>query len=134
MLNQAIYTHTDASLLISGTFNGTMVLNADDSEVAKDVVVTVSHLDTENTQAVTINFKSATLGMDQTGVFNVAKANNELLLASGNPQTSAGQAMRESAGRLNGNTLTFYLKLSSSYKFSAGSSAKIYKIVATKAE
>ena len=119
-------THTDASVLVGGTFNGSM-FDEDGNEKASDVVVTISKFEAENTQAVKI--ASATLKMDQEAVFNVAKA-GENRYTFGNGSAAAA---RNTGGVIEGNDLTVYTSLSSKFKFNATSSAKRYTIKAVKA-
>ena len=66
-------TRTDASVLVGGTFQGS-IYDEDGNEKASDVVVSISKFEAENTQALTVKIASATLKMDQEAVFNVAKA------------------------------------------------------------
>lgn len=120
-------THTDASTLVGGTFTGSIV-DADGNEKASDVVVTVSKFEAENTQAITVKIVSATLSMDQEGVFNVAKAGNDRY-TFGNGSAAAA---RNTGGVIEGNQITIYTTLSSKYKFNATSSAKRYVITCTK--
>ncbi len=121
-------THTNASLLVNGTFKGS-IYDASDVEKASDVVVTISKFDAENTQALTVKIVSATLGMDQEGVFNVAKAGEDRYTFS----SGSSAAVRNTGGVVEGNNLTIYTTLSSKYKFNATSSAKSYTIKCTKA-
>ena len=114
-------THTDASVLVGGTFNGSM-FDEDGNEKASDVVVTISKFEAENTQAITVK-------MDQEAVFNVAKA-GENRYTFGNGSAAAA---RNTGGVIEGNDLTVYTSLSSKFKFNATSSAKRYTIKAVKA-
>ena len=119
-------THTDASPLVAGTYMGTME-NADGQVVASDVIVTITKNETANVQSVNMTLKSAALNMDQTGIFNVAKAgNNRYTFGSGSIATTAGSAIKYSGGVLEGISLTFYVTMSSSYKFSVATAAKRY--------
>lgn len=121
-------THTDASTLVDGTFYGTMY-DADDNEKATDVVVTVSKFEAENTQAVTVQIVSASLSMDNTDVFNIAKAGeNRYTFAN-----ASAAAARNTGGVVEGNSITIYTTLNSKYKFNATSSAKKYTIKCAKA-
>ena len=121
-------THTDASVLVGGTFNGSM-FDEDGNEKASDVVVTISKFEAENTQAITVKIASATLKMDQEAVFNVAKA-GENRYTFGNGSAAAA---RNTGGVIEGNDFTVYTSLSSKFKFNATSSAKRYTIKAVKA-
>lgn len=120
-------THTDASVLVNGTFNGS-IYDADGNEKASDVVVTVSKFEEENTQAITVKIVSASLSMDQEAVFNVAKAGTDRY-TFGNGSAAAA---RNTGGVIEGNNITVYTTLSSKYKFNATSSAKRYTITAVK--
>lgn len=121
-------THTDASVLVSGTFTGS-IYDASGVEKASDVVVTISKFEAEDTQALTVKIVSATLSMDQQDVFNVAKAGNDRYTFS----SGASTASRNTGGVVEGNNLTIYTTLSSKFKFNATSSAKSYTIKSTKA-
>lgn len=118
---------TDASQLVSGTFNGVMY-DADGNEKASDVVVTLTKFDAENVQALTMQITSNSLSMDNKDVFNVAKAGNERYTLSNG---SAG-ASRNTGAVIEGNDATIYTTLNSKYKFNATSSAKRYTIKCTK--
>ena len=97
--------HTDASVLVNGTFS-----------------------EEENTQAVTVKIVSPTLTMDQEAVFNVAKAGNDRY-TFGNGSAAAA---RNTGGVIEGNNITIYTTLSSKYKFNATASAKAYTIKGSK--
>lgn len=120
-------TRTDASVLVGGTFQGS-IYDEDGNEKASDVVVSISKFEAENTQALTVKIASATLKMDQEAVFNVAKA-GENRYTFGNGSAAA----RNTGGVIEGNSLTVYTTLSSKFKFNATSSAKRYTIKAVKA-
>lgn len=119
--------HTDASVLVNGTFSGS-IYDASGNEKASDVVVTVTKLEEENTQAVTVKIVSPTLTMDQEAVFNVAKAGNDRY-TFGNGSAAAA---RNTGGVIEGNNITIYTTLSSKYKFNATASAKAYTIKGSK--
>ena len=122
-------TYTDASVLVPGTFTGSMTKNDDGSTIASDVTLVISkNTATTNTQAVTIDITAPSINMNQTGVFNAAKANDGFTFGSGSIATAAGQATKNCGGRLTGNTLTFYLQLNSTYKFSGATAAKRYTL------
>lgn len=125
-------TNTDASYLVNGTFTGNVVdVNGD--ERATDVVVTIERVDDATIQASTIHVTSTSLNMDQTAIFNVAKAgDNRYTFASGSTSTSTGSAIKNSGGILDGDVLTLYLTLNSSFKFSTASAAKRYTFTCTK--
>lgn len=120
-------THTDASILVNGTFNGS-IYDVDGNEKASDVVVTVSKFEAESTQAITVKIVSATLKMDQEAVFNVAKAGNDRYTFS----NGSAAAARNTGGVIEGSNLTIYTTLSSKFKFNATTSAKRYTIICTK--
>ena len=125
-------THTDASTLVNGTFNGS-IYDVDGNEKASDVVVTVSKFEAESTQAITVKIVSATLKMNQEAVFNVAKAGNDrYTFSSSAPATGPAAAARNTGGVIEGNNLTIYTTLSSKFKFNATTSAKRYTIICTK--
>ncbi len=125
-------THTDASQNVGGTFSG-YVVNADNETIASDVVVTISKLESSNTQAVNIQIQSETLGMDQTGAFNVAKAGNDrYLFASGGVDGKTTGNNDKSAGVLENNSLSLYLVLNKTYKFTTASAGKQYNFYCTK--
>lgn len=121
-------THTDASELVSGTFTGVME-NADGAAVATDVEVVISKHDAENTQAVDMTFTATSINMNQSGIFNVAKAGDDRYsFGSGSIATTAGSAIKNCGGVLEGSELTFYLQLNSTYKFSSATAAKRYTL------
>lgn len=125
-------THTDASTLVAGTFTGIME-DADGNEVASDVEVAISKSETENVQAVDMTFKASSVNMDQKGVFNVAKAgDNRYTFGSGSIATTAGSAIKNCGGVLDGNALIFYVQMNSTYKFSSATAAKRYTMKLTK--
>lgn len=125
-------THTDASYLVNGTFQGNVV-DVNGLERATDVVVTIERFDAETAQASTIRITSVSLDMDQTATFNVAKAgDNRYTFASGSTSTATGSAIRSSGGVLDGDVLTLYLTLNSKFKFSTATAAKMYTFTCTK--
>lgn len=125
-------THTDASYLVNGTFQGNVV-DVNGLERATDVVVTIDRFDSETAQASTVHITSVSLDMDQTAIFNVAKAgDNRYTFSSGSVSTTTGSATRNSGGVLDGDVLTLYLTLNSKFKFSTATAAKMYTFTCTK--
>lgn len=120
-------THTDASYLVGGTYTGTMY-DANDAVKASDITVTVSRVDADTIQAITVKFTSTALNMSNESVFNVAKAGADRYTFS----TGASGTTRNTGGVIEGNKITIYTTLSSRYKFNATTSAKRYTIIADK--
>lgn len=122
-------THTDASVVVPGTYNGSMTKDEDGSIVASDVTLVITkNYDNPNTQAVDIAITAPSINMNQQGVFNVAKTNDGFTFGSGSIASAAGKATKNCGGRLNGNVLIFYLQLNSTYKFSGATAAKRYTL------
>ena len=125
-------THTDASLLVNGTFKGTIV-DKDGVVKAEDVEVTLTRFEGENVQATTFHLTAPSISMDQTAVFNVACAgDNRYTFSSGSVVTATGEAIRNSGAILEGDELTVMVTMNSKYKFSTASAAKPYTIKAVK--
>lgn len=121
-----VNTHTDASTLVNGTFTGT-IEDADGNVKASDVTVTIAKSSVENTQSVDMTFKAPSISMDQAAIFNVAKAgDNRYTFGSGSISTKAGEAIKNCGGVLDGSSLTFYVTMNSTYKFSSATAAKRY--------
>ena len=125
--NEPTSTHTDASRLVSGEFNG-LARNADGDTIATDVQVSITRVEADTIQAVTVHIQSATMNnMDQTGIFNVAKAGeNRYLMGSGTSSTATGSSTFLSSLVLDGDHLTMDLTLNSKFTFSTASAAKHY--------
>lgn len=120
-------TRTDASQLVSGIFEGNIV-DASGVERATDVVVTIDRIDNDEIQAVSVHLTSASLNMDQTAVFNVGKAGNDrYVFAAGTTSVTA-----KSGGYLEGGNLTLYITMTSKFKISTASAAKMYTFSCTK--
>lgn len=125
-------THTDASSLVGGTYQGEMV-NENGETIASDVVVTIAKINDASIQAVTVTFAAPSVNMDMEANFNVAKAGeNKYNLSNSRNSTTVGEATRNCAGVIENNNLTFYLTLNSKYKFSTATAAKSYTMRLTK--
>jgi hypothetical protein len=100
-------THTDASALVVGTYTGTLALDTANS--FSDVVISITKIESDSVQAVSINVKApnfnytGALGLDVYANVNVAKANDAYVFSSGFASTL------RLIGRLNDNNL--YMKL-----------------------
>lgn len=124
--------HTDASSQVVGTFTGN-IYNSENEVVASDVIASIEKINESTVQAVAVAIKAASIEMDLTANFNAAKAGeNRYILNNGNSSTKVGEATRNSAGVLEGNTLTMYVTLNSKYKWSTASAAKRYTLVLLK--
>jgi len=120
-------THTDASYLVDGTYQGNIV-DVNGVERATDVVVTIERLDKEDVQAVSVHLVSASLSMDQTAVLNVGKAGNDRYIFTAGTTSVAAK----SGGFLEGDLLTLYFTMTSKFKISTASAAKMYTFTCTK--
>ena len=120
-------THTDASVLVGGTFTGS-ICDSKGVEKATDVVVTISKYEEENTQAIKVKLVSASLKMETEDIFNVAKAGNDRYTFG----SGSASAPKNTGGVIEGNKVTVYASLNSKYKFNSASAGKLYTINAVK--
>lgn len=125
--HELVSPHTDASVKVVGTYGGNMT--QDGELVTDDVVINVTHLDVENTQAVTVHFTSAAKAMDQTLVCNVAAAGNRFALV---PASSSKDAARNTSITIENDVLVLTTTLNSKFAVSAGSTAKRYTMTCVK--
>jgi len=118
-------THTDASLLVEGTFAGTL---SNGTDVYTDVTVTLSKIPDDQIQAVAANVKSPSLGnLDVTGNLNVANADGIYYLSSGLSDT------QKMAGKINGNQLDLAVPLNrKSEKLSNAQTSVVWSFTGSK--
>ena len=103
-------THTDASVLVGGTFTGSI---CDSKGVEK---------------ATDVKLVSASLKMETEDIFNVAKAGNDRYTFG----SGSASAPKNTGGVIEGNKVTVYASLNSKYKFNSASAGKLYTINAVK--
>ena len=120
-------THTNAAPLVVGTYTGDLV-DEKGNQKATDVKITLSLVEAEGVQAVTLHCTSTTLQMDQEAVFNVAKAGENRYLLS----TASTGAASKSQGVIENDQLTFYANMTTKYKFSLAVAAKQKKMTCSK--
>lgn len=118
-------THTDASLLVEGTFTGTL---SDGTKDYTDAIVVLSKIDNDSVQAVAANVKSVSFAkLDVTGNLNVANANGVFYLSSGLSDT------QKMTGKINGNKLELSVPLNrKGEKLSNAQTGVVWSFVGTK--
>jgi hypothetical protein len=99
-------THTDASVLVGGTYSGVL---SNGTTKYSDALITLTKIENDSLQAVKVGIQSTSFAkLNVEGILNVGKANDEFVLASG---FSGTQKM---CGRITGTTLVLDIQLSKS--------------------
>ncbi len=118
-------THTDASLMVEGTFKGTL---SDGTKEYTDAIVVFSKIDNDSVQAVAANVKSVSFAkLDVTGKLNVANANGVYYLSSGLSDT------QKMTGKISGDSLVLSVPLNrKGEKLSNAQTGVVWSFIGTK--
>lgn len=115
-------SHTDASKLVEGTFQGT-ISSQTGTVFCDDAAISFTRIDVDTIQAMTLHLVSVSKNLDLEAVVNPAKAGDGISFSCGNKYPKL-------AGRLIDNKLTFVLPLNKSGNaFSNAASAVSYNFV-----
>ena len=131
--SEPIATHTDASKFVVGNYEG-IAKNDTGLVLAEDVFLRIARVEKDSVQADTVFITSATLNMEQAGIFNAAKASDRYLLVGANGASSSDMlsANNKSVIVLQNETLTMDLVLNKKYAFSNATTAKHYYFTLSK--